>query len=38
MHSEWNVPNGVVAFTFGYAFQDFIEGLVEKVKPFLRRR
>jgi len=35
MHTEWNVPNGVVAFTFGYAFQDIVEGVVEKVKQLL---
>jgi hypothetical protein len=32
MHTEWNVPNGVVAFTFGYAFQDVVEGAVERIK------
>jgi 4-amino-4-deoxy-L-arabinose transferase-like glycosyltransferase len=38
MHTEWNVPNGVVAFTFGYAFQDVIEGAVERVKQLLGLR
>jgi hypothetical protein len=32
MHTEWNVPNGVVAFIWGYAFRDIIEGLASKVK------
>jgi hypothetical protein len=36
MHSEWNIPNGVVAFVFGYCFKDVIEGLVEKVKLGLK--
>jgi hypothetical protein len=31
MHTEWNLPNGVVAFAFGYAFQDIIEGLIAKI-------
>jgi len=31
-HSEWNIPNGVVAFVWGYAFRDIIEGLVSKVR------
>jgi len=32
MHTDWNLPNGVVAFIFGYAFKDIVEGIVEKVK------
>jgi O-antigen ligase len=32
MHSEWNLPNGAVAFFFGYSFKDIVEGLAEKVK------
>ena len=32
VHTEWNVPNGVVAFVWGYAFRDIIEGLVSKAK------
>jgi len=32
VHTEWNVPNGVVAFVWGYAFRDIIEGLVSKVR------
>jgi hypothetical protein len=32
MHSEWYLPNSVVAFVFGYSFQDIVEALVEKVK------
>jgi hypothetical protein len=35
MHSEWNVPNGVVAFTFGYAFQDIVEGVAERVRQLV---
>jgi hypothetical protein len=31
MNEEWNLPDGVVAFAFGYAFQDIIEGLIEKI-------
>jgi hypothetical protein len=31
MHTEWSLPNGVVAFAFGYAFQDIIEGLIAKI-------
>jgi len=38
MHSEWNVPNGVVAFTFGYAFQDVVEGVAERVKQLIGLR
>jgi hypothetical protein len=30
------VPNGVVAFVFGYAFQDVIEGVIERAKRVLR--
>jgi hypothetical protein len=36
MHTEWSLPNGVVAFVFGYAFQDFVEGLVERVRAVVR--
>jgi hypothetical protein len=36
MHTEWSLPNGVVAFVFGYAFQDFVEGLVERVRALAR--
>jgi len=32
VHTEWNVPNGVVAFVWGYAFRDIIEGLMSKVR------
>jgi hypothetical protein len=32
VHTEWSVPNGVVAFVWGYAFRDVIEGLMSKVK------
>ena len=35
-HSEWNTPNGVVAFVFGYCLKDIVEALVEKVKLFLK--
>jgi uncharacterized membrane protein YeaQ/YmgE (transglycosylase-associated protein family) len=31
-HTEWHLPNGVVAFVWGYAFKDIVEALVEKVK------
>jgi hypothetical protein len=36
MHTEWSLPNGVVAFVFGYAFQDFVEGLVERAKALVK--
>ena len=32
MYSEWNLPNGFLAFIWGYAFKDIVEGIVEKVK------
>jgi hypothetical protein len=32
VHTEWSVPNGVVAFIWGYAFRDIIEGLMSKVR------
>jgi len=35
MHSEWSLPDGVVAFAFGYAFQDFINGVIEKAKAIV---
>jgi hypothetical protein len=35
MHTEWSVPNGVVAFTFGYAFQDIVEGVAEKARQLM---
>jgi uncharacterized membrane protein YeaQ/YmgE (transglycosylase-associated protein family) len=35
-HSEWNLPNSVTAFVFGYMFKDFIEALVEQVRLRLR--
>jgi 4-amino-4-deoxy-L-arabinose transferase-like glycosyltransferase len=38
MHTEWSLPNGVVAFTFGYAFQDVIEGVIERAKQVIRGR
>jgi hypothetical protein len=38
MHTEWNLPNGVVAFAFGYAFQDIVEGLVEKILGVVVRK
>lgn len=31
MFTEWNVPNGVVAFFFGYAFKDIIDALASNV-------
>jgi hypothetical protein len=38
MHSEWNIPNGVVSFVFGYSFKDFVEALVERVKILYKLR
>jgi hypothetical protein len=32
VHTEWSVPNGVVAFVWGYAFRDIVEGMMSKVK------
>jgi hypothetical protein len=32
LYTEWNVPNGVVAFIWGYAFKDMIEVLMYKFK------
>jgi ABC-type uncharacterized transport system fused permease/ATPase subunit len=32
LHTEWNIPNGVVAFMFGYAFKDMIETLMYKFR------
>ncbi len=31
-HTEWNLPNGVMAFVAGYAFKDFVEGLLNRFK------
>lgn len=31
MYTEWSLPDSVVAFVFGYAFKDAIEGLVARV-------
>jgi len=31
MFTEWNVPNTVVAFFFGYAFKDIVEALASNV-------
>jgi hypothetical protein len=36
IHSEWNVPNGVVAFVFGYCFKDVVEAIAERVKLLLK--
>jgi len=38
MHTEWNLPNGVVAFAFGYAFKDIIDGIVNAVLPKFTRK
>jgi membrane associated rhomboid family serine protease len=32
MHTEWSLPNGVVAFFFGYSFKDIVEAVAEKAK------
>jgi 4-amino-4-deoxy-L-arabinose transferase-like glycosyltransferase len=37
MRTEWSVPDGVMAFFFGYAFQDIIEAIAEKVKQRILR-
>jgi uncharacterized membrane protein YeaQ/YmgE (transglycosylase-associated protein family) len=31
-HSEWHLPNSVVAFIWGYAFKDIVEALVERYR------
>jgi len=31
-HSEWNLPNSVVAFIWGYAFKDIVEALMSKAR------
>jgi uncharacterized membrane protein YeaQ/YmgE (transglycosylase-associated protein family) len=36
LHSEWNLPNSVVAFVWGYAFKDFTEALVDRVKTLFK--
>jgi hypothetical protein len=38
LHTEWSLPNGVVAFAFGYAFQDIVEGLVQKILSAVVKR
>jgi len=38
MHTEWSLPNGVAAFAFGYAFQDIVEGVIERVLSVVVRR
>jgi hypothetical protein len=32
LHIGWNVPNGVAAFIFGYAFKDMVEVLMSKFR------
>jgi hypothetical protein len=38
MHTEWSLPNSVVAFAFGYAFQDIVEGLIQKILSAVVKR
>jgi len=33
-HSEWNLPNSVAAFIWGYAFKDIVEALAERYRWF----
>jgi len=30
MHTQYSVPNGVVAFAWGYAFKDIISSIIER--------
>ena len=32
MFTEWNLPNSVMAFIFGYSFKDMLDSLYEKTK------
>jgi len=32
MFTEWNLPNSVMAFIFGYSFKDMLDSLYEKAK------
>jgi len=38
LHSDYNFPNGVMAFVAGYMGTDFIEALMEKFSPFLKTK
>ena len=33
LHSDYNFPNFVMAFISGYAGTDFIQALIDKLKP-----
>jgi H+/Cl- antiporter ClcA len=33
LHSDYNFPNGVMAFVTGYMGTDFIEALIERFAP-----
>jgi hypothetical protein len=37
-HSEWNLPNGIVAFTWGYVAKDVFEALAEKMRIVLKAK
>jgi hypothetical protein len=37
-HSEWSIPDGVVAFTWGYVARDVFEALAEKARLLLKSR
>jgi hypothetical protein len=32
LYTEWSVPNGVIAFVWGYAFRDMVEALLSKFR------
>lgn len=35
-HTEWHLPNSVVAFMWGYTFKDVVEALTERVRLLYR--
>jgi len=37
LHSDYNFPNGIMALVAGYMGTDFIEALVERFVPLLKK-
>jgi len=37
MFTEWNLPNSVMAFIFGYSFKDMLDSLYEKAKTVSKK-
>jgi hypothetical protein len=33
LHSDYNFPNGIMALVAGYMGPDFVQALIEKLKP-----